>query len=331
MTGAELGSRLAEGRPMLADGGIETALVYERECDLPELQTIGMLDDPAGRRAMAELWGDYLAVAGRFELPMVVGTPSWRGGPDRILGAGHPARDVQRLNTEAVDFQRENVAEAGMVGSCFIAGVLGPRGDGYDPSRAPGADEAAAYHAEQSAVLAAAGVDLLFAVPLPSADEAVGVSRAMARTGTPYVPSLLADARGRLPDGTPVPEVISRLLDEAEVAPLHISISCVHPRTLDRAVTATGGDWSLVRELKANGSPLPPSVLDRATRLECDAPESWADAMIRVGERLDLAVLGGCCGTGPDHLQALAARLAGRSELRAAPGAAPPHPDVGRP
>ncbi len=40
-------------------------------------------------------------------------------------------------------------------------------------------------------------------------------------------------------------------------------------------------------------------------------PSPWADATLRVGERLDLAVLGGCCGPGPHHLQALAARLTG--------------------
>jgi methionine synthase I (cobalamin-dependent) len=41
----------------------------------------------------------------------------------------------------------------------------------------------------------------------------------------------------------------------------------------------------------------------------CDPPAVWADAMVRARNALGLAVVGGCCGTDPAHLGALAARL----------------------
>lgn len=309
--------RLHSVGPVLTDGGVETALVYDMGYDLPELGTVGMLDDPQGRLALTELWTGYLEIARRYGLPMVVGTPTWRGGPDRMAQAGRPPSDVARLNAEAVAFQRELATASGMGAATWVAGVLGPRFDGYDPGRAPGVAEAAAYHGEQCGALNQAGADFLFAVPLPSADEAVGVSQAMAATGAPYVPSLILDAQGHLPDGTGILEVLARFEGEVDTPPLHVAVSCVHPRTLIRAVHSTdgGGGWARVRQLKANGSALPPAVLDRSTHLECDSPEVWAEAMMAVAETLDLTVMGGCCGTSGGHLSALAARLVARRRV----------------
>ncbi|HVX21774.1 MAG TPA: homocysteine S-methyltransferase family protein [Acidimicrobiales bacterium] len=232
---------------VLADGGIETAVVYGTDYPLPALQTVGMLDDPAGRRVLADLWTGYLQVAARHRLPAVVGTPTWRGGPDRLRDAGRPAADVDRLNRAGVAFQRELVDRLALDVPVWVAGVLAPRGDGYDPAGAPTAD-----HAAQADALADA--DLLFAVPLPAAEEAVGLCRAMAATGTPYVPSFLVDPAGRLPDGTPLSDVIVRIDADVDPAPLYFSISCVHPSVAVAAGRAAGGGWARVKELKANGS-----------------------------------------------------------------------------
>ena len=298
---------ILSSRVVLADGGIETAVVYGTDYPLPELQTVGMLDDPAGRRVLADLWTGYLRAADRHGLPAVVGTPTWRGGPDRLRAAGRPMADVDRLNREGVRFQRALVDDLGMGASVWVAGVLGPRGDGYDPTGAPTAEAAADYHGSQAAALADA--DFLFAVPLPAVEEAVGLCRAMAATGTAYVPSFLVDPAGRLPDGTPLAEVIVRIDADVHPAPLYFSISCVHPSVVVAASRAAGGGWERVKELKANGSSLPPAALDRLTHLVCDPPEQWAEAMAAARGALDLVVVGGCCGTDPTHLDALASLL----------------------
>jgi S-methylmethionine-dependent homocysteine/selenocysteine methylase len=308
--------RLLRPGPVLADGGIETAIVYDKRFPLPELQTIGMVADRDGRRVLKELWSDYLSVGARHGLPMVIGTPTWRGGRDRIVAAGLGEGDLEDLNRTGVDFQRQLVADLDLEGSTVVAGVIAPRGDGYRPDHALDVGAAAAYHAGQAQVLAEAGADFLFGVPLPAADEAIGMCRAMAATGTPYVPSFLLDARGALADGTALPEVLGRLSSEVRPPPLHVSLSCVHPTTVLEAASRLGTEGFrgpspsvVVAELKANGSALPPSVLDAADHLECDPPQVWAAAMAEAGERLGLRVLGGCCGTNPASLEALAERL----------------------
>lgn len=299
---------------MLTDGGIETWLVHAAGVDLPDLGTVGLLDDPAGVEVLERLYGSYLDVASAAGLPAMVGTPTWRGGPDRVGAAGLPLGDVERLAAAGVGLVRKLVADRCAGGRAWVAAVLGPRYDGYNPAGAPGVAEAARYHRRHAAALAASGPDLLFGVPLPSADEAVGMGQAMAATGTGWVPSFLVGPSGDLPDGTPLAVAIERVHAEVSVPPLWVSVSCVHPDVLLAAHTACASDpaavqWRRVRQFKANGSDLPPGDLDDLDHLVCDEPAVWADAMVRARDVLGLAVVGGCCGTDPAHLTALADRI----------------------
>lgn len=312
---AQLADLVGRGGPVLADGGIETWLVHSAGVELPELGTAGLLDDPDGVRVLGELYGAYLDVASAAGLPAVVGTPTWRGGPDRIRAAGLPDADVERLAAAGVNLVRQLVADRPGGAGAWVAAVLGPRHDGYDPTGAPGVGDAARYHRRHADALVAAGPDLLFGVPLPSADEAVGMGQAMAATGTGWVPSFLVGPSGDLPDGTPLAVAIERVHTEVTVPPLWVSVSCVHPDVLVAAHAAgahspeAAVQWQRVRQFKANGSDLPPGELDDLDHLVCDEPAVWADAMVRARNTLGLAVVGGCCGTDPAHLAALAARL----------------------
>src|SRR5206468_1442229 len=75
-----------------------------------------------------------------------------------------------------------------------LDGNVGPRGDGYVPSEQMSADEAAAYHDEQIATLAEAGAEMVTALTLNYADEAVGVARAAEARGLPSVISFTVEA-----------------------------------------------------------------------------------------------------------------------------------------
>jgi homocysteine S-methyltransferase len=188
---------------------------------------------------------------------------------------------------------------------------MGPYGDGYQAAEGLSVEQSRAVHLRQAEALAAADPDFLFGVPLPAADEAVGMCQAMAETGAAYVPSFLLDRTGCLPDGTPVGVAIGRVMDGVDAVPEHISISCVHPRVFVEAYEAASQlagaeNLSLVAELKANGSDLPRAQLDGSPVLQTDDPESWAEAMLVARDVAELRIVGGCCGTTEDHLAALA-------------------------
>ena len=72
------------------------------------------------------------------------------------------------------------------------SGCVGPRGDGYVICEAMAADDAAAYHASQIGTFAETGVDLVTAITMTHADEAVGIVRAMGAAGLPVVISFTA-------------------------------------------------------------------------------------------------------------------------------------------
>jgi len=303
------------GSPVLADGAIETRIMFETTVAMdPYLQVAGLLGDSAGEAALRAVYRGYLDAATSAGLPVVIGTPTFRGSLRYTERAGIGGiAAVQRINRAAVDFHRALRASAG--GSpVWIAGVIGPAGDAYLPAEAPTAPEAAEYHRAQADALAEAGADFLFAATFPAVGEAIGAARAMARTGLPFVVSFVLGERGHVLDGTPLAEAIERV--DANTAPSFFSLSCVHPRIAALGLESCAA-WpdtaGRIREVKANGSALTPAELVALDHPEADPPQDFAASMSDLHERYSIPVVGRCCGTTDAHVRALAGLLARRS------------------
>src|SRR5882757_2857959 len=175
---ASFADRLKAAPVMLTDGGIETRLIYEFNRPLPDFASFLPLFDREGRRALAAIYRSYMEVAADHDLPMQIGTPTWRAHPEGLARQGFAAAgDLARVNGEAVTFLADMRRDLGLDGQVFIAGVIGPRRDGYDPHGAPDAAEAETYHTPQVRVLAGLGVDLLYAPTFASTEELLGVAR----------------------------------------------------------------------------------------------------------------------------------------------------------
>jgi S-methylmethionine-dependent homocysteine/selenocysteine methylase len=84
---------------VLTDGGIETRLIYEFGCSLPEFASFLALLEPKARAALSTIYRSYLAVAREFGMTMQLGTPTWRAHPECLarLGFGAPG-DVERVS-----------------------------------------------------------------------------------------------------------------------------------------------------------------------------------------------------------------------------------------
>jgi S-methylmethionine-dependent homocysteine/selenocysteine methylase len=311
---ASLEERSRSRSLMLTDGGIETRLIYEFGCKLPEFASFLALFDPARRAALTTIYESYFAVARDFALPMQLGTPTWRAHPDCLARLGFAAPgDVERVNAEAVGFLRDLRARSGLAESAYIAGVIGPRRDGYDPAEAPDAAAARDYHARQAESLAAQGVDLLYAPTFASRGELSGVAAAMAATGLPYALAPVIDGEAKLLDGTPLAETIAEIDGACRPAPLYYLIGCIHPTRLSAAFAQEAASLAPVAGriagLKANASTLPPDQLDKLDHLDEGSAAAFADGMLALRHDHGFRVLGGCCGTSDRHIRALAAKL----------------------
>lgn len=299
--------------PILTDGGIETHVMFDTSYEMdPDIQVAGMAADPEGRKVLEDTYRRYIEAAAEHDLPVVIGTPTFRASANFVRAAGRDDGDVERLNRDAAELHwaiRESVGHEPV----FIAGVLGPSGDAYTPGDAGDAGAAAGYHRRQAAELAESGVDFLFAATFPAVEEGIGASRAMGSTRLPYVISWVLDGDGDVLDGTPLTEAVGRVDDGADPAPLIHSISCVHPTVAARAIERLREDApelvARVGELKANGSPLPTDQLILLDHPEADEPEKFAAEVSALLDPDGLHVLGGCCGTTDAHMRALAARL----------------------
>ena len=260
--------------------------------------------DPA-REAMASIYREYLEVARRSGLPILLTAPTWRLDASRISAGGVPTSIV----TDAVSFlmarRDETPADQPPVA---IGGLVGPRNDCYRPDLAPSADDAEAFHLPQIDELDCAGVDFLLAQTLPSVAEAEGIARAMSRTGKPYVISFCTGTDGRVLDGTKLPEAIAWIdsLFQAESPPVGYFVNCTHPGFLLSAYRP--GELDRLIGIQANGSSREVTRLDGSSATVTDPVAAWASSMLDLHDTHQVPVLGGCCGTSVEHLEALAKR-----------------------
>jgi homocysteine S-methyltransferase len=300
---------------VLAEGSVYERLRRHPAVVLdPSVAHAGVIYSETGARVLASIHEEYLAVAERAGVPMLVLTDTWRASAAQIAGSRFVGRDV---NTDNVRFLTQLVKRRAAGGGeaaspVFIGGLLGPRGDAYRAATALPADAAMAYHAPQARALANAGVDFLLAATLPARSEALGMARAASRTSVPYLLSFVLRPDGTILDGTPLARAIEEIDAEAPRAPLAYSINCTHPSVVQSALRRAGSDdqaaWRRVRVLQANTSADVPEALDGRKELDGDGPVAFADAMWALQEHFPLRALGGCCGTDARHLEEVVAR-----------------------
>jgi len=274
----------------------------------PDVLHAGFLYRDAEAEALAGIYRRYLDIGRDTGLPMVVLTPTWRAGPERLIRAGLGEKDV---NGDAVRFLDGIRAEYGSYGkSVFIGGLIGPRGDAYLPAEALSQDDAARFHLTQLEALAQAGADFLIAETLPAASEACGIAQAMAGMGRPYLLSFIIDRSAHLLDGARLDTTIRRIDGAGEPSPAGYMVNCVHHSVLRDALRQVAAP--VLHRLigyQANTSARAPHELEGLTKVETEDAGQFAGALSELHREFGLKLLGGCCGTDAGHIRALAGRF----------------------
>ena len=193
----------------------------------------------------------------------------------------------------------------------IISGCIGPRGDGYRVDNEMTAEEAQRYHEPQVATFADTAADLVSALTLTYAAEAVGVARAAQNAGIPSVISFTVETDGRLPSGQSLREAIEEVDDQTQGAVAYFMINCAHPTHF--AHVLEDGDWrGRIRGLRANASEKSHAELDEAEELDSGDPAALARHYRELQTRLpSLTVVGGCCGTDHRHVAEICTAVAG--------------------
>jgi S-methylmethionine-dependent homocysteine/selenocysteine methylase len=169
------------------------------------------------------------------------------------------------------------------------------------------AKDAEAYHAGQIGVFRDSEADMVCAITMTYADEAIGVTRAARGAGMPVAISFTVETDGRLPSGQALGDAIAQVDGETGGGPDYYMINCAHPTHFED-VLESGAPWiERIRGLRANSSRKSHAELDEATELDEGDPAELGAQYRALGARLpSLSVLGGCCGTDHRHVAEIA-------------------------
>ena len=293
--------------PFLTDGGLETTLIFHEGHELPYFAAYDLLTREGGEDALRAYFEPYLRIARERGVGIVLETATWRANPDWGARLGHGPEQLAQLNRRAVELLDELRAEYETPPvPIVVSGCVGPRGDGYVVGEAMTAEEAETYHAAQVGAFAEIAADLVTAITMTYADEAVGIVRAARAAGVPVVISFTVETDGRLPSGQPLHAAIEEVDGRTDGYAAYFMLNCAHPSHFD-GVLEPGTAWTdRVMGLRANASRMSHAELDEAEQLDAGNPEELALEYVALREQLPrLTVLGGCCGTDHRHVAAI--------------------------
>ena len=227
----------------------------------------------------------------------------------RLLGHGLEDR-VREINAAGVRLAREAAGDRAFVGgSIGPVGVSGQIAGHYMP------EDLRAIFAEQAEALLEAGADVLVVETIPSLVEmeaALAAIRGLGGVGVPVVALMTFTDDNETQSGESPEEVVHHLSAAgADVVGANCSVG---PKSMLDVIVRMGQDDHPPLAAMPNAG-LPQSVEGRL--LYMASPEyfgKYAKRFVKGGVRL----LGGCCGTTPEHVRAMTRAVAGLAPAAAA-------------
>jgi methionine synthase I (cobalamin-dependent)/5,10-methylenetetrahydrofolate reductase len=299
--------------PMLCDGAMGT-LLYEQGIFINRCYDELNLSQPETIRAIHR---EYVQAGADLIETNTFGANSFR------LARHGCAEQVAEVNRAGARLARE----AAKANSVFVAGSIGPLGIRIEPLGKTSREEAREAFREQIAALTSEGlIDVLILETFGYLEE-IHQAILAARDAAPSIPvvaQVTIDEDGNCLDGS-TPETFTKKLTEwgADVVGCNCSVG---PVTMLEAIERMARVTDVPLSAQPNAG-MPRSVEGRNIYL-C-SPEymaSYARRMVQAGVQL----VGGCCGTTPDHIRAMKSSLraggAKNSSARASSAPAPLKP-----
>ncbi len=286
---------LAEDGPILADGAMGTMLFAAglQFGDPPEVWNLSHPD------VVRRIQRGYLEAGSRILLTNTF-------GGNRLRLGLHGLQDrVAELNRTAAILARAEVDAAG--GRALVAGDIGPSGEIVAPLGTLAYEVAVDVFAEQAAALVAGGVDLIWIETMSDLQEIKAAIEGVRRTapGIPVIATMTFDTRGHTMMGVSPEQAVESLTAWGADA---IGGNCGNGPDEMLAVIERMHAVAPEALLVAKSNAGMPELVDMQAVYRAD-PATMADqalAMRQAGAR----IIGGCCGSTPAHLAAIAGILA---------------------
>ncbi len=282
-------ARLRSGEVLVADGATGTML---QSMGLPASMApeVWLFEQPDRIRALHR---GYVEAGADLILTCTFG-----GTRFRLASHGLDDR-VAETNRRAAELAREMAGD-----DAFVAGDMGPTGQLLKPLGPLTPEEVADAYAEQAAGLAEGGADFILIETMSDLDEAqAAIAGAHRVTDLPVICTFSFDTRGRTMMGTKPEAVATKIGLLVEGIGANCGRDPAEYVDFMQAMHAAAPEAILWAKPNAG---LPRIVDDQVTY---DAtPEYMGQIALQLREA-GAQIIGGCCGTTPEHIEAIAAVL----------------------
>ncbi|MFD7134578.1 homocysteine S-methyltransferase family protein [Streptomyces sp. NPDC059894] len=299
-------ARPSPGSPVLVDGAKGTELQRLGISVTEPWWTSAALLDLEGQRQLADIHRQYAAAGADLATAI-----TFRTNRRTLLRAGADEHAAEVLVRRAVALARGSVRPDPDGRSPVLAASVIPVEDCYRPSLVPPDGELREEHAWMVRQLAAEGVDLVLAETMNTVREAVAVVDGCVREGLPVWVSFVCGPDGALLSGESVTDA-ARAVAAAGAA--LVCVNCTTLEDTDRVLARWSHDcpvpFGAYPNLEDRSGIADWTPVDRYVPVRHE-PEEFADLMADRTARYGLSLVGGCCGSTPDHIAALRKRLSG--------------------
>ena len=211
---------------------------------------------------------------------------------------------VHELNKAGAEIAREVADASGR--AVIVAGSMGPTGEIMEPMGSLTYSDAVEMFHEQAEGLKAGGADVLWVETISAAEEYKAAAEAALLAGMPWCGTMSFDTAGRTMMGL-TSQGLTDLVGKLDHAPLAYGANCgVGASDLLRTVlgfAALGQETPLI----AKGNAGIPKYVDGHIHYD-GTPDLMADYAVLARDS-GATIIGGCCGTTPEHLVKMRAAL----------------------
>lgn len=299
---------------ILTEGAIIERLTHEFKIILDSgLLNASLVSDTKTQNVLKKIYKEYIDVAVKFGLPILVFTPTWKVNSESCkknekvlaLTIKDCCEFMFHLKNEYCDYDK-----------IYIGGLMGVLNDSYKPLLSLNEDDSYNLHKEtvKQFYTNKEYINFLIASTLPGLSESLGIAKTMSESKIPYILSFVMRNDGKILDGSLLTDVIKQIDSNVENAPMCYMINCVHPQNALIGLNVLSNDipndtkkyLSRIKGIQGNTSKLSPEELDGSFETYKEDPIIFANEMYKLKKKYNLTILGGCCGTDKNHIYSIA-------------------------
>ncbi|MBU6375552.1 MAG: homocysteine S-methyltransferase family protein [Bdellovibrionales bacterium] len=284
-------------RVLVLDGSMG-ALLQNRGLPAGMAPDVWMMDNPD---VIERAHRDYVEAGADIIITNTFGASKWR------LAEYDAYSRLRAINAKAVE-----IARKASQGRAFVAGDIGPSGETVFPTGKKSFEEVTEIFYEQAKVLVELGVDAIIVETMFDSIEFRAALSAV-RAASSSIP-LLAHATFNvdgITDTGATPENIAAIAEGYRATAVGVNCS-TGPEPMVGIVKRMAEISNLIISVQPNAGL--PCIKDGKTHFPMDSSqlEPYVSRFIEAGA----GIIGGCCGTTPDYIRRVKARISGDTQFR---------------